>query len=262
MEKSKNSNVNEDKNHKNSSIIVFDQVIKRYPNGVYALRGASFRVERGEFVFLTGSSGAGKTTLTKLLMKEETVTKGRIFVNGVNLKKLFGYKVSKYRRDLGIVFQDFRLLNKKTVFDNIAFAMEITGESRKAIEKRVDLALSIVGLTHKSKEYPEHLSGGEQQRVALARAIVNSPKMIIADEPTGNLDPRNSREIMRLLEEINKRGITVIVVTHEKNLVETMKKRVIRLDYGKIVNDEEASIQNTNEEVESDEQNKNLFIYD
>lgn len=235
-------------------MIIFDKVFKQYPNGVVAIDGLSFKIQQGEFVFLMGSSGSGKSTLIKLLMKEEKATSGKILVNGKDLSRVRRGYIPKYRRNIGVVFQDFRLLDKKTVFDNVAFAMEITGASREDITKQVHLALSLVGLMKKAKDFPGHLSGGEQQRVALARAIVNAPRLIIADEPTGNLDPNNSKEIMKLLKEINKKGITVIIATHEHDLANSMGKRVIMLEYGKHQQEEERTV-NDSEEA------KNTSIY-
>ena len=216
------------------NIISFDRVVKLYPNGVHALRGVSFKIERGEFVFLMGASGAGKSTVLKILLREVDPSSGLAMVDGRNLKKIKGHRIPLYRRNLGMVFQDFRLLPKKTVFDNVAFAMEITGASRKDIKHQVGTALSLVGLQHKAGELPDNLSGGEQQRVALARALVNTPQIIIADEPTANLDVENTTEVMRLLEEINKHGITVLVATHERLLAERMDKRVIYLENGRL----------------------------
>ena len=237
-------------------IISFDKVVKLYPNGVNALRGVSFKINRGEFVFLMGASGAGKSTMLKILLKEEDPSGGLSMVDGKNLKKVRGYKIPKYRRHIGTVFQDFRLLPKKTVFENVAFAMEITGASKRVIKHQVETALSLVGLSHKANELPAHLSGGEQQRVAVARALVNAPEIIIADEPTGNLDPENSEEIMHLLEEINRHGITVIVATHARKLAEDMGKRVIYLENGRLKEYE------YEREDENGEQNTNLFLHD
>ena len=237
-------------------IISFDKVVKLYPNGVNALRGVSFKINRGEFVFLMGASGAGKSTMLKILLKEEDPSGGLAMVDGKNLKKVRGYKIPKYRRHIGTVFQDFRLLPKKTVFENVAFAMEITGASKRVIKHQVETALSLVGLSHKANELPAHLSGGEQQRVAVARALVNAPEIIIADEPTGNLDPENSEEIMHLLEEINRHGITVIVATHARKLAEDMGKRVIYLENGRLKEYE------YEREEENGEQNTNLFLHD
>lgn len=228
-------------------MISFDKVVKLYPNGVNALRGVTFKIERGEFVFLMGASGAGKSTMLKILMRELEPSGGLAMVDGKNLKKVKGHRIPKYRRNIGVVFQDFRLLPKKTVFENIAFAMEITGASRSMIRHQVNTALSLVGLQHKANELPSHLSGGEQQRVAIARALVNAPQIIIADEPTGNLDPENSSEVMHLLEEINKHGITVLVATHARDLAESMNKRVIYLENGRLKDYEYAKEVEVNE---------------
>lgn len=219
-------------------IISFEDVTKKYQNGVEALRNLSFRIEEGEFVFLMGSSGAGKSTLIKLILLEERPTSGRIYVKSRNVAQIKRAQIQTYRRSIGVFFQDFRLLEKKTVFQNVAFAMEITGASRKEIEEKVNITLSLMGLSAKKKEYPSHLSGGEQQRVALARAIVNGPDILIADEPTGNLDPENSGEIMELLMKINSYGTTVLVATHEQGMAEESGKRIIRLDHGRTVEEE------------------------
>lgn len=224
--------------HRNRPIIIFDNVEKKYQNGVEAAKNLSFQIEEGEFVFLMGSSGAGKSTLIKLILLEETPTAGRIFVNSHNVSKIRKSNVQKYRRSIGVFFQDFRLLEKKTVFQNVAFAMEITGASRKEIKEKVDITLSLMGLSAKRDEYPTHLSGGEQQRVALARSIVNGPDILIADEPTGNLDPKNSAEIMSLLKMINSYGTTVLVATHEQSMADEMGMRVIRLDHGKNISED------------------------
>ncbi|MBR5280588.1 MAG: cell division ATP-binding protein FtsE [Clostridia bacterium] len=218
-------------------MIWFDRVQKTYPNGVEAIRNLDFRIADGEFVFLMGASGAGKSTLIKLLMKEEEPSHGRIFVNGRTLAKIRRGAIQKYRRNIGVVFQDFRLLERKTVFENVAFAMEILGASRREIEERVSLVLELMGLAAKKDEYPAHLSGGEQQRVALARAIINTPKILIADEPTGNLDPENAEQIMQLLLRINERGTTVLVATHAQHMVQELGKRVIYLDHGTVGQD-------------------------
>ncbi len=214
-------------------MISFENVSKKYQNGVEALRDLSFRIEEGEFVFLMGSSGAGKSTLIKLILLEEQPTSGKIYVNTQYLSKIKRSRIQKYRRSIGVFFQDFRLLEKKTVYQNVAFAMEITGASRKEIDEKVNITLSLMGLSAKKKEYPSHLSGGEQQRVALARAIVNGPDILIADEPTGNLDPENSSEIMELLMKINSYGTTVLVATHEQGMALESGKRIIRLDHGR-----------------------------
>lgn len=218
-------------------MILFKNVTKVYKNGTKALENINIKINDGEFVFITGHSGAGKSTLMHLLTCEDTPTEGKLSVNGVEPKKLSRRQIPKYRRGIGVVFQDFRLIPNMTVYDNIAFAMRVVGKGGKEIKRRVSDSLELVGLTHKAKEYPDHLSGGEQQRIALARAIINSPKFIIADEPTGNVDPQMSIEIMKLLNTINKAGITVIVVTHEQALVDAFHKREIRIENGKVVYD-------------------------
>ncbi len=219
-------------NKKERMMILFDNVYKEYPNGVSALKDLRFRINRGEFVFLMGASGAGKSTLIKLLMCEEKPTSGKIVVDGNFLTKLRKRQIQRYRRSIGVVFQDFRLLEKKTVYQNVSFAMEILGIGKAEIDKKVHIALSLMGLDAKAKEYPCHLSGGEQQRVALARAVVNTPKILIADEPTGNLDPENSQEIMDLLMKINEKGTTVLVATHEQAMALQSGKRILYLDHG------------------------------
>ena len=233
-------------------MILFKNVTKVYKNGTKALDNINLKIEDGEFVFITGHSGAGKSTMMHLLTCEDTPTEGKLSVNGVDPKKLSRRQIPKYRRGIGVVFQDFRLIPNMTVYDNIAFAMRVVGRGGREIHRRVTSALDLVGLTHKAKEYPDHLSGGEQQRVALARAIINSPKLIIADEPTGNVDPQMSLEIMKLLNTINKAGISVVVVTHEQALVEAFRKREIRIENGKVVFDTGKSIkaeQNVEKEV-------------
>lgn len=219
-------------------MILLSNVTKTYPNGSTALDDVSFIVERGEFVFIVGPSGSGKSTLIKLLMHEETPTNGQVIINNKDIGKLKRREIPYLRRSMGVVFQDFRLLSNKTVFENVAFAMDIIGASRKEIRRQVPNVLSLVGLSHKAKSYPKELSGGEQQRVALARALVNNPAFLIADEPTGNLNPKVAMEIMELLDNINKRGTTVIMATHAKDIVDAMKKRVIAIEDGKIVRDE------------------------
>ncbi len=219
-------------------MILLSNVTKTYPNGSTALDDVSFFVERGEFVFIVGPSGSGKSTLIKLLMHEEVPTAGQVIINNKDIGKLKRREIPYLRRSMGVVFQDFRLLSNKTVYENVAFAMDIIGASRKEIRKQVPTVLSLVGLSHKAKSYPKQLSGGEQQRVALARALVNNPAFLIADEPTGNLNPKVAMEIMELLDNINKRGTTVIMATHAKDIVDTMKKRVIAIEDGKIVRDE------------------------
>ena len=222
-------------------MIVLENVVKSYPNGVGAINGISMNIKRGEFVFIVGDSGSGKSTLIKLLLKELEPTEGRIRVNGVNLARMGKRAIPRYRRKIGCVFQDFRLLKDRNVYENVAFAQRVIVTPTKEIKKNVPAMLSLVGLAEKYKSYPRQLSGGEQQRVALARALVNSPDILLADEPTGNLDPKTSREIMKLLEEINARGTTVLVVTHDQDIVNTLKKRVIRLQKGMIVGDERES---------------------
>jgi len=220
-------------------LIEFQNVSKMYVNDVYALYNVNFRIQNGEFVFVVGASGAGKTTLVKLLLKEIEPTAGSIFVDGVDITTLKRREIPYYRRKIGVVFQDFRLLSDKTAYENVAFAMEIIGASRREIRRQVPAALGLVGLGSKAHDYPHQLSGGEQQRVALARALVNNPSILIADEPTGNLDPATSMEIMRIINMINRRGTTVIMATHARNIVNTMRKRVIQLDKGLLVRDEQ-----------------------
>lgn len=218
-------------------MIEFKDVSKVYPNGTVALEHVNLTIDDGEFVFVVGASGAGKSTLMKLLLREEKVTSGKLIVGDYDLTKIPNYKIPYYRRQLGMVFQDFRLFEKKTVYENVAFAMRVIGESSREIKRRVPTILSIVNLSDKYKSFPTELSGGEQQRVAIARALANNPSIIIADEPTANIDPKLKIEIMNLLLKINKRGKTVIVVTHEKNLVDFFQKRVITLQGGHLVDD-------------------------
>lgn len=216
-------------------------VSKSYGPGLPAVNHANLHIDKGEFVFVVGNSGSGKTTLIKLLMKELDSTSGQIIVSGERLEGMKHRRVAKYRRKLGVVFQDFRLLKDRNVYENVAFAQRVVVTPIKEIKKNVPAMLSLVGLAEKYKSFPRQLSGGEQQRVALARALVNSPDILLADEPTGNLDPKTSREIMKLLEEINARGTTVLVVTHDQAIVNTMKKRVIRMQKGIITEDEKES---------------------
>ncbi|MBR3848418.1 MAG: cell division ATP-binding protein FtsE [Oscillospiraceae bacterium] len=212
-------------------------VCKVYENGTPALSGINLKIDDGEFVFLVGTSGSGKSTIVKILTSEVKMTSGRGVVNDFNLNRIKPSRIPELRRTIGVVFQDFRLIDKKTVYENVAFAMRAVGASPRHIKKRVPYVLDLVGLTHKAKSLPNELSGGERQRVAVARAIVNNPKMIIADEPTGNLDPKMSIEIMSLLERINSLGTTVLVVTHERELVDEFEKRVITIDSGRIISD-------------------------
>ena len=219
-------------------MIEFKNVSKKYGTGTVAVNNANFTIEKGEFAFLIGDSGSGKSTMIKMMLKEEDPTSGNIIINGRDITKIKPSKVPYLRRSMGIVFQDFRLLPDKTVYDNVAFAMYVVRASQKHIKRQVPMVLSLVGLSQKAKMYPNELSGGEQQRVALARAIVNNPSMLIADEPTGNLDPNTAWDIMELLNDINLRGTTVVVATHAKDIVDRMNRRVIRIDHGNIVRDE------------------------
>lgn len=219
-------------------MITLENVVKSYSTGAPALNGISLHIEAGEFVFIVGDSGSGKSTLIKLLLRELMPTSGSIVVNNMDVAGLRHKQIPKYRRSLGVVFQDFRLLKDRNVYENVAFAQRIVQTPNKEIKKNVPSILSTVGLAGKYKARPRQLSGGEQQRVALARALVNNPPILLADEPTGNLDPKNSWEIMKLLEEINARGTTVLVVTHNREIVNTMKKRVITMNKGVIVSDE------------------------
>ena len=221
-------------------MIEISNVTKEYVEGNKALRNVSITIDDGEFVFIMGRNGSGKTTIFKLLMKEEELTSGRIVVNDMNLGKMPRSYVPKYRRRLGVVFQDFRLLKDLTVYENVAFAQRVVGASNRRIRESVPAMLQMVGLSSKYKMYPHQLSGGEQQRVAIARALINRPEVLLADEPTGNLDSHNAMEIMKLLEEINGMGTTVIVVTHSHEIVEKMHKRVIYMERGCVVGDETA----------------------
>ncbi len=220
-------------------MIVLEDVHKSYSTGAPALSGVNLRVQKGEFIFVVGDSGSGKSTLIKLLLRELTPTLGNIYVNGIDVEKIKRKKVPKYRRMMGVVFQDFRLLKDCNVYENVAFAQRVVQVPSKQIRKNVPSVLSTVGLAGKYKAKPKQLSGGEQQRVALARALVNRPEILLADEPTGNLDPKNSWEIMKLLSEINDKGTTVLVVTHNKDIVNSMQKRVVTMKKGVIISDEE-----------------------
>ncbi len=218
-------------------LIRLTNVKKTYNTGVTAIQNLNLSIGRGEFVFIIGSTGCGKSTLIKMLYREEKPTAGQIIVGGIDVGRLKNRKVYKIRRKIGVVFQDFKLLPKSTVYENVAFALEIFGLPKEEIHAKVVKVLELVGLKHKIKSYPAQLSGGEQQRVAIARAIVNGPKLLICDEPTGNLDANTSMGIMEVLSEINKLGTTVIMVTHDINIVKKMKKRVIVLDSGRVLND-------------------------
>ncbi|MFB6468954.1 cell division ATP-binding protein FtsE [Cytobacillus sp. Hz8] len=220
-------------------MIEMQDVYKKYPNGVIAANGIDVRIKQGEFVYVVGPSGAGKSTFIKMMYREEKPTKGTIMINGVNLGKLRNNRVPQLRRNIGVVFQDFKLLPTLTVFENIAFALEVIEEQPKAIKRHVMETLDLVGLKHKARMLPTELSGGEQQRVSIARSIVNSPKVVIADEPTGNLDPDTSWEIMNIFEEINTRGTTLVMATHNREIVNTIKHRVIAIESGRIARDEQ-----------------------
>ena len=219
-------------------MIEFKNVSKIYNNNVHALKNVNVKIERGEFVFLVGPSGAGKSTFIKMLLKEVDPTTGTIMNNGTDLSTLKRGQIPYYRRKVGMVFQDFRLIPNLSVYENVAFAMRVVGASTREIRKRVPTVLSLVGLSDKYKVFPHELSGGEQQRISLARAIVNNPSLLIADEPTGNLDPETAKEIMALLDDINKAGTTILMATHAKDIVDMMKKRVLAVEKGVIVRDE------------------------
>lgn len=223
-------------------MISYINIFKEYDNGVKALNNINIHIDKGEFVFIVGPSGAGKSTLIKLLLKEVEPTEGKLVLNNMDITRVKGRRIPYIRRSLGVIFQDFRLLPNKTVYENVAFAMEIIGASTREIRRQVPIILSMVGLSGKANQYPHQLSGGEQQRVSIARAIVNNPSVLIADEPTGNLDPDTSWEIMKLLREINRRGTTVLMVTHAKDIVDTMQKRVISLERGQVVRDEQKGV--------------------
>ncbi|MBQ1681947.1 MULTISPECIES: cell division ATP-binding protein FtsE [Agathobacter] len=227
-------------------MITLEHVSKAYTAGIPALNDVSLHIDKGEFVFIVGDSGSGKSTLIKLLLKELDPTEGVITVNGRNVNKIRRRQIPKFRRKIGVVFQDYRLLKDRNVYDNVAFAQKVIGESNKHIKKRVPVMLSMVGLAPKYKSFPDQMSGGEQQRVAIARALINEPEILLADEPTGNLDNNNTWEIMKLLEEINNRGTTVVVVTHNLEIVKVMKKRVITIKRGTIVSDTRMGDENAN----------------
>ena len=219
--------------------IQLTNVSKTYPNGVRALIDVSLRINKGEFVFLVGASGAGKSTIIKLLLGEERVSRGQVMVNGKNLSRLREGQVPILRRNMGIIFQDFKLLPNKSVSDNVAFALQVVGAGPREIREKVPAVLSLVGLQKKAQFYPNQLSGGEQQRVCIARAVVNNPALVLADEPTGNLDPETSWGIMNLLLDINKRGTTVVMATHARDIVDALRKRVVAMEHGRIARDEE-----------------------
>lgn len=238
-----------------TTVIEFEETNVMYPNGVHAVKNFSLKIERGEFVFVAGSSGSGKSTLIKLLMKEMEPQLGKVFVNHRELSSIKRKEIPQYRRGLGVVFQDFRLLHDRNVYDNVAISKLVMGASGQEIKKQVPKMLEMVGLAEKMKAYPKQLSGGEQQRVALARALINQPDILLADEPTGNLDIANSWEIMKLFEEINQKGTTLFVVTHNNEIVDKMKKRVVTLRDGMLVKDETAggySYESLKEEMKQD----------
>lgn len=218
-------------------VILFENVSKEYHKGDPAVDNISFKIRKGEFVFIVGSSGSGKSTMIKLMMREIKPTDGKVFVAGKELSRLRSWQICRYRRSIGVVFQDFRLLHDRTVFENVAFAQRVIEAPAREIQRQTPKMLSLVGLSDKHKSYPKELSGGEQQRAALARALVNNPVILLADEPTGNLDPKNSWEIMRLLEEVNRRGTTVVIVTHNREIVDAMQKRVITMKNGILTSD-------------------------
>jgi len=231
-------------------VIRFENVSKTYKNGTPALKDISLDIEKGEFVFLVGASGSGKTTFLRLLLREELPDRGRILEAGRDISELSKWRVPYLRRNIGCVFQDFRLLPNKSVFENVAFALEVIGRPRSTIESQVPQILELVGLADKAKNLPGELSGGEQQRVAVARAFVNRPLILLADEPTGNLDPTNSESIMALLERINRTGTTVVMATHDKALVDRMRRRVIELDHGEMVRDQVRGVYGIDEPME------------
>lgn len=220
-------------------MIIMKDVYKKYPNGVVAANGIDVQINQGEFVYVVGSSGAGKSTFIKMMYREEKPTKGTIIVNGIDITKLKNRKVPIFRRSIGVVFQDFKLLPKLTVYENVAFALEVIEESPRTIKRKVMEVLDLVNLKHKARMFPGELSGGEQQRVSIARSIVNNPMVVIADEPTGNLDPESTKGIIEIFEEINSRGTTIIMATHNKEIVNTRKHRVIAIEDGMIVRDEQ-----------------------
>ena len=231
-------------------MIRFENVSKTYKNGTPALKDISLDIAKGEFVFLVGASGSGKTTFLRLLLREELPDRGRILEAGRDISELSKWRVPYLRRNIGCVFQDFRLLPNKSVFENVAFSLEVIGRPRSTIESQVPQILELVGLSDKAKNLPNELSGGEQQRVAVARAFVNRPLILLADEPTGNLDPTNSESIMALLERINRTGTTVVMATHDKALVDRMRRRVIELDHGEMVRDQVRGVYGIDEPME------------
>lgn len=243
-------------------MIKLEHVSKSYSAGIPALNDVSLNIEEGEFVFVVGDSGSGKSTLIKLLLKELEPTEGTITINGRKLNKIRRRQVPKFRRNIGVVFQDFRLLKDRNIYDNVAFAQKVIGESNRSIKKNVPKLLSMVGLAAKYRSYPRQLSGGEQQRVAIARALINKPKILLADEPTGNLDANNAWEIMKLMEEINEQGTTVVVVTHNLEIVKAMNKRVITMQKGVVVDDTASDHYGKDTSVEQDDDLFDDFLDD
>ena len=243
-------------------MIKLEHVSKSYSAGIPALNDVSLNIEEGEFVFVVGDSGSGKSTLIKLLLKELEPTEGTITINGRKLNKIRRRQIPKFRRNIGVVFQDFRLLKDRNIYDNVAFAQKVIGESNRSIKKNVPKLLSMVGLAAKYRSYPRQLSGGEQQRVAIARALFNKPKILLADEPTGNLDANNAWEIMKLMEEINEQGTTVVVVTHNLEIVKAMNKRVITMQKGVVVDDTASDHYGKDTSVEQDDDLFDDFLDD
>lgn len=243
-------------------MIKLEHVSKSYSAGIPALNDVSLNIEEGEFVFVVGDSGSGKSTLIKLLLKELEPTEGTITINGRKLNKIRRRQIPKFRRNIGVVFQDFRLLKDRNIYDNVAFAQKVIGESNRSIKKNVPKLLSMVGLAAKYRSYPRQLSGGEQQRVAIARALINKPKILLADEPTGNLDANNAWEIMKLMEEINEQGTTVVVVTHNLEIVKAMNKRVITMQKGVVVGDTASDHYGKDTSVEQDDDLFDDFLDD
>ena len=243
-------------------MIKLEHVSKSYSAGIPALNDVSLNIEEGEFVFVVGDSGSGKSTLIKLLLKELEPTEGTITINGRKLNKIRRRQIPKFRRSTGVVFQDFRLLKDRNIYDNVAFAQKVIGESNRSIKKNVPKLLSMVGLAAKYRSYPRQLSGGEQQRVAIARALINKPKILLADEPTGNLDANNAWEIMKLMEEINEQGTTVVVVTHNLEIVKAMNKRVITMQKGVVVDDTASDHYGKDTSVEQDDDLFDDFLDD
>ena len=243
-------------------MIKLEHVSKSYSAGIPALNDVSLNIEEGEFVFVVGDSGSGKSTLIKLLLKELEPTEGTITINGRKLNKIRRRQIPKFRRNIGVGFQDFRLLKDRNIYDNVAFAQKVIGESNRSIKKNVPKLLSMVGLAAKYRSYPRQLSGGEQQRVAIARALINKPKILLADEPTGNLDANNAWEIMKLMEEINEQGTTVVVVTHNLEIVKAMNKRVITMQKGVVIDDTASDHYGKDTSVEQDDDLFDDFLDD